>query len=84
LRGAVLNVDINGSLWPATEKDNIILHHAFDDVAHWVLGDIGTRDEVNDMYLDRLSSRLFDKVRKEVEHIEALRATSTPNQETPQ
>jgi hypothetical protein len=84
LRGAVLNVDINGELWPTTEKDNIILHHAFDEVAHWVLGDIATQDELNDIYLNRLSPRLFDKVRKEVEHIEALRTASTPNQETPQ
>jgi hypothetical protein len=84
LRGAVLNVDVNGSLWPITEKDNTILHRAFDDVASWVLGDIVTQYERNDAYLDRLSLRLFDKVRKEVEHIEALRATSTSNQETPQ
>jgi hypothetical protein len=78
----VLTTD--GEMWPVGERDTMILHRAFDEVAYWVLGDIGTRDDLNDVYLARLSPQLFDKVRKEVEHIESLRSTSTSNQETPQ
>jgi hypothetical protein len=73
-------------MWPIAEKDTHILWRAFDDVSDWVVSREleSLYTTAHDAYISNLSPQLFDKVRKEVEHIESLRTTSTSNQETSQ